>query len=163
MSFPNRVNYALPAGFAGAWASDNPRRFAVPGPNGFRAGAGGLAIAAFGWVQADGASVLNTGTGRPTGLVCRSQQAILAQPFEEAGMTLPAGFMATLAQGGDVFVLSTTDATMGQAVYAATADGTLSTAAAGSAPEGTVDTGWTVARGGAAGLPIIITGPSGAA
>ena len=163
MPFPNSVHYNWPAGFPGAWASDNPRRHVVPGPNGFRAGAGGVTVAAFAWVQADGVSVLNTGTGAPGGLVCRAQQGVLTQYVQDAGMTVPEGFGVALAAGGDVFVLASTAASTGQAVYAATTDGTLQTGVAGTPPVGTVQTGWVVARGGAAGLPIIITGPTGAA
>ncbi|MBO1326056.1 hypothetical protein K2X14_10180 [Acetobacter sp. TBRC 12305] len=163
MSFPNSVNYNWPAGFPGAWATDNPRRFVVPGPNGFRAGAGGVAVAAFAWVQADGASVLNAGANAPSGLVCRAQQGVLTQYLQDAGLTVPEGFGVALAAGGDVFVLSTTAASIGQAVYASTTDGTIQTGTAGTPPAGTVETGWVVARGGAAGLPIIITGPTGAA
>lgn len=159
MSFPNSVNYGWPAGFPGAWATDNPRRFKVAGPDGFRAGAGGVTVAAFGWVQADGASVLNTGTGTPGGFVCRTQQGVLTQYLQEASMTVPEGFMLALAEGGDVFALSTTQATSGQAVYAALATGAISTGSAGAAPTGTVETGWVVARGGAAGSPIILSGP----
>ncbi|MBO1329253.1 hypothetical protein OQ496_12650 [Acetobacter suratthaniensis] len=159
MSFPNSVNYGWPAGFPGAWATGNPRRLKVAGPNGFRAGVGGVTVAAFAWVQTDGVSVLNTGTGAPDGFVCRSQQGVFTQYLQEASMSVPEGFMLALAEGGDVFALSTTQATSGQAVYAALATGAISTGAAGAAPTGTVETGWVVARGGAAGSPIILSGP----
>ncbi|MFT8886269.1 MAG: hypothetical protein ABF946_08705, partial [Acetobacter papayae] len=91
--------------------------------------------------------------------VCRTQQGVLTQYLQEASMTVPEGFMLALAEGGDVFALSTTQATSGQAVYATLATGAISTGAAGAAPTGTVETGWVVARGGAAGSPIILSGP----
>ncbi|MFT8933318.1 hypothetical protein, partial [Acetobacter syzygii] len=152
------------AGFPGAWASQNPQRMVVPGQNGFCAGAGGVAVAAFAWVQADGTTVLNTPDAAspkaaPTGFVVRAQQGQATQYLQQNTMTIAQGFMVGLAQGGDVFALASTDATVGQAVYASTTNGTLQCAAGGSAPTGTVDTGWSVAQGGSAGLPIIITGP----
>ncbi|MFT8783576.1 MULTISPECIES: hypothetical protein [Acetobacter] len=164
MPFPNTVHYGWPAGFPGAWASQNPQRMVVPGQNGFCAGAGGVAVAAFAWVQADGTTVLNTPDAAspkaaPTGFVVRAQQGQATQYLQQNTMTIAQGFMVGLAQGGDVFALASTDATVGQAVYASTINGTLQCAAGGSAPTGTVDTGWSVAQGGAAGLPIIITGP----
>ncbi|MBO1325353.1 hypothetical protein K2X14_11560 [Acetobacter sp. TBRC 12305] len=248
MPFPNTVNYNWAAGFPGRWASENPRRIVIPGPNGFRAGLGGLNIARFAWVQADGVMLLNaaptaaagsgaTGTatvtdgaisaiavseggtgytvapivtlsggggsgatavavvsggevtainvvnagtgyteaptvtitaqtvpnGAPQGFVYADQQGLTTQYLQEATMLIPEGFMAQLAEGGDVFATSSTPATIGQAVYASTTDGTISTGTAGSAPEGSIDTGWKVSQGNAAGSPIIITGPVAAA
>lgn len=164
MPFPNTVHYGWPAGFPGAWASQNPQRMVVSGANGFRAGAGGVAIAAFAWVQADGATVMNTPDAAnpkaaPSGFVVRAQQGVATQYLQQNTMTIAQGFMVGLAEGGDVFALASTDAVAGQAVYAALADGTLQCAPAGSAPTGTVDTGWSVALGAAAGLPFIMTGP----
>ena len=164
MPFPNTVHYGWPAGFPGAWASQNPQRMVVAGSNGFCAGAGGVAIAAFAWVQADGATVLNkpdpaNPKAAPTGFVVRAQQGQATQYLGQSTMTIAQGFMVGLAEGGDVFAVATTASAAGQAVYAALADGTLQCAAAGATPTGTVDTGWSVALGAAAGLPFIITGP----
>ena len=164
MPFPNTVHYGWPAGFPGAWASQNPQRMVVPGANGFSAGAGGVRIAAFAWVQADGATVLNTPDAAnpkaaPTGFVVRSQQGQATQYLGQNIMTIAQGFMVGLAEGGDVFALASTASVAGQAVYASLADGTLQCAVAGAAPAGTVDTGWSVVQGAVAGLPFIITGP----
>ncbi|MBS0966961.1 hypothetical protein JK165_12840 [Acetobacter okinawensis] len=164
MPFPNTVHDGWPAGFPGAWASQNPQRMVVSGSNGFCAGAGGVAIAAFAWVQADGATVLNkpdaaNPKAAPTGFVVRSQQGQVTQYLGQNTMTIAQGFMVDLAEGGDVFAIASTASVAGQAVYAALADGTLQCGAAGAAPTGTVDTGWSVALGAAAGLPFIITGP----
>ncbi|MCH4025013.1 MAG: hypothetical protein LKH76_08560 [Acetobacter fabarum] len=164
MPFPNTVHYGWPAGFPGAWASQNPQRMVVPGVNGFCAGAGGVAVAAFAWVQADGTTVLNkpdpaNPKATPTGFVVRAQQGQATQYMQQNTMTIAQGFMVGLAEGGDVFAQATTASATGQAVYASLSDGTLQCAAAGAAPTGTVDTGWSVAQGAAAGLPFIITGP----
>lgn len=167
MPFPNTVNYTWAAGFPGRWSSENPRRLAVPGPNGFRTAAAGLTIARFAWVQADGTTVLNRPVTDdniipPTGFVVACQQGLVTQYLEEHTMLIPGGFMVNLATGGDVFAQSNTYATVGQAVYASTTDGTIQTGNS-TPPAGTVATGWKVSQGNAAGSPIIITGPVTAA
>ena len=67
MPFQSSVNYNWPAGFPGRWASANPRRTVIAGPNGFRAGTGGLTIAAFAWIQSDGVTLLNAPSSEKTG------------------------------------------------------------------------------------------------
>ncbi|MXV35748.1 MULTISPECIES: hypothetical protein [unclassified Saccharibacter] len=157
--FQRTVNYTWPQGYAGAIASANPRRSVISPEAGFRVGSSGLVIAAFAWVNQDGMTVSNTGSGKPTGFVHRDQQGLTTQYLQGATMSIPAGFAVTLSSGGDYWALSQTDATVGQSVYASTKDGTLQTAAPGSAPQNTVDTGWIVTQGAPAGTEIIITGP----
>ncbi|CEF54614.1 gp53 minor capsid family protein [Acetobacter ghanensis] len=334
MPFQSEVNYNWPAGFPGRWASENPRRIVIPGPNGFRAGAGGLTIARFAWVQNDGVTLLNTaptatagsgaaatavlssatvytvsalavnaggkdyavgdtaafaggkatvstigtggvvtgvtiqsataqttdptatgvatttngsgtgltlnvtatasqeatggvasitvsdggtgysaapivsltgggGTGAtavavvssgvvtginvvsagtgytsaptvvitaqtvpngaPQGFVYADQQGLTTAYLQEATMMIPEGFMAQLAEGGDVFAASSTPALIGQSVFASTTDGSISTGTAGATIAGYIETAWKVSQGNAAGSPIIITGPVAAA
>ncbi|GBQ90899.1 structural cement protein Gp24 [Gluconobacter albidus] len=161
MGFPTKINYTWGKGFPGGIASANPRRSAIPGPMGFVAGAGGVTVAAFGWVQADGVTVLNKpiASEAPTGFVLRDQTGLITPYLGESTMTLPSGFNVQLMTGGDYFAVSAaTAATPEQAVYASTTDGTLQTGVAGTVPEGTVATGWIVTQGGAAGSTIIISG-----
>lgn len=333
MPFQSEVNYNWPAGFPGRWASENPRRIVIPGPNGFRAGTGGLTIARFAWVQNDGVTLLNTAptatagsgaaatavlssatvytvsalavnaggtgyavgdtveatgfkatiatvssgvvtgvtiqstttqtadptatgvatttngsgtgltlnvtatasqessggvasiavsdggtgysaapivsltggggtgatavavvssgvvtainvvsagtgytsaptvvitaqtvpSGAPQGFVYADQQGLTTTYLQEATMMIPQGFMAQLAEGGDVFATSSTPATIGQSVFASTTDGSISTGTAGATIAGFIETAWKVSQGNAAGSPIIITGPVAAA
>lgn len=160
MGFPNKINYNWPVGFPGGIASANPRRSAIPGSLGFRAGAGGVAVGAFGWVQSDGVTVLNkpVASEAPTGLVLRDQTALITAYLAESTMVLPVGFNVQLMTGGDYFAVATTAATVGQAVYASTTDGALTTGAVGTVPDGTVATGFIVTQGGAVGATIIISG-----
>lgn len=160
MGFPNKINYNWTNGFPGGIASANPRRSAIPGDLGFRAGAAGVAVGVFAWVQADGATVLNAPQKgeAPTGLVLRDQTALITAYLAESTMTLPSGFNVQLMTGGDYFAQSSTTATPGQAVFASTSNGSISTGAPGSAPSGTVATGFVVTRGGAVGTSIIISG-----
>lgn len=159
MPFPNKVNYTWPIGFPGRLASANPFRSVVPPRDGFRAGAGGLTVAAFAWAQPDG-TLLNAGNGLPTGFVPADQQGLTTAYLEESTMTVPAGFMTNLVSGGDFYAISTVAANVGDIVYASTTTGAITTGASGSSgPTGYINTTWTVSYGGAAGDPIIITGP----
>ncbi|MBS1103536.1 hypothetical protein JK202_11000 [Gluconobacter sp. Dm-62] len=160
MGFPTKINYTWAKGFPGGIASANPRRSAIPGPMGFIAGTAGVAVAAFGWVQADGVTVLNKpiASEAPTGFVLRDQTGLITAYLGESTMLLPSGFNVQLMTGGDYFAVASTAATPGQAVYASTTDGTLQTGAVGTVPEGTVATGFIVTQGGAAGSTIIISG-----
>lgn len=160
MGFSTKINYTWGKGFPGGIASANPRRSAIPGPMGFVAGAAGVTVAAFGWVQADGVTVLNKpiASEAPTGFVLRDQTGLITTYLGESTMTLPSGFNVQLMTGGDYFAAASTVATPGQAVYASLTDGTLQTGVAGTVPSGTVATGWIVTQGGAAGSTIIISG-----
>lgn len=160
MGFPKTINYNWAAGFPGGIASANPRRSAIPGDLGFRSGAGGVTVGAFGWVQADGVTVLNkpVGTEAPTGFVLRDQTALITAYLAESTMLLPSGFNVQLMTGGDYFATATTEATPGQAVYASSTDGTIATGAVGKVPVGHVATGFVVTQGGAVGATIIISG-----
>lgn len=157
--FQQNVQYTWPQGFPGAPASANPIRTTTAPEGGLIAGAGGLTIAAFAWINEDSLTLSNSGTTTPAGFVYRAQQGLMTQYLQSATMTIPQGFMASLAEGGDFWAIASTSATTGQAVYASTADGSLQTGPASTAPQGTVATGWVVSRGGNAGSPIIITGP----
>lgn len=74
--------------------------------------------------------------------------------FSEGTLTVPEGSNLTVAVKGDYWAVSTTKATVGQAVLASTADGSISTGT----PDGThLDTGWVVKTPGEIGEPIIIS------
>jgi len=160
MGFPTKINYNWAVGFPGGIASANPKRSAIPGPLGYRAGAAGVTVGAFAWVQADGVTVMNVpvASEAPTGFVLRDQTALITAYLAESTMLLPSGFNVQLMTGGDYFAVASTVATPGQAVYASSTDGTLATGAAGTVPEGHVATGFIVTQGGAVGDTIIISG-----
>lgn len=74
--------------------------------------------------------------------------------FSDGTLTVPKGSALTVAVRGDYWAVSSTAATVGQAVLASTADGSISTGT----PDAThLDTGWVVKTAGAAGEPIIIS------
>ena len=73
---------------------------------------------------------------------------------ESGTLTVPEGSALTVAVRGDYWAVSSTAATVGQAVLASTEDGSVST---GTADATHLDTGWVVRTAGAAGDLILIS------
>lgn len=100
-----------------------------------------------------------TGTGAPLGFAVRE----ITNPLgynESASNTVPKGFPVSVAVKGDFAVITGTDATVGQSVFAVLADGTIKTGTAGSTVEGAVETDYKVVNingGGAVGNIIVIS------
>lgn len=90
------------------------------------------------------------------GFVKRNQFYPMYDLTSSGTLTVPEGSPLSVAVRGDFYAVSSTAATIGQAVFASTTDGSVSTGTAGSPEEGTVETGWIVKRGGAAGELIVI-------
>ncbi|WP_144378517.1 hypothetical protein [Mesorhizobium amorphae] len=95
-------------GVVGDFASANPRFSQLAGPGAIVAGPSGLVIGKFAWLsysQVDGdgapAAANNFGSGAVAGFVGRAQQGLITTYLSPAGMTIPAGFQATLFSGGD--------------------------------------------------------------
>lgn len=151
--FQKQVNmYPAPA-CAGDFATDNPRA-AVPAPEGGHvAGAAGVNIAAFGWIQSDGASVLSSAvSGAPDGFVHREQQGLITAYLAESGNLIPQGRPVTLMRSGDYwFRANTNAAAKGQKVFASLTDGSTLVANAGATVTGYVETSFVVSIGCAAG------------
>src|SRR5574337_1140790 len=101
MGFQTAVNADLPLAIAGDFASNNPRA-AYPATEGAHvAGAGGVVVARFAWIQADGVTVKNSpaaGTPVPDGFIHREQQALITNYLADSGNTIPAGFPVTLME-----------------------------------------------------------------
>lgn len=138
--------YVQPAPFVeGDFIDTNPRAAVDAGPGGLIAGASGLVVGRFAWlsystVDGDGAPAVanNFGTGTPDGIVHREQQGLITAYLTEAGMTLQAGFEATLMSACGIAVKNagTTQALRGQKAYASFKDGTVTFAVTGSASTG---------------------------
>jgi hypothetical protein len=139
----------------GDFASANPRFAANFGPYGAVAGPSGLAIGLFAWaaystVDGDSApSALNNFGGGPvSGFVGRAQQGLITTYLSDAGVTIPAGFQATVFSGGDFWVKNNGagQALPGMKAYANFTNGQASFAAPG-APTTTTQTSATIAAG----------------
>jgi hypothetical protein len=144
MGFQTTVNLQQAPAVAGDFASSNPRTTVLVGEGGLVAGAGGVVVGKFAWVQSDGKTVVNHGTfpQAPAGFVHRDQQALISVYLQEASMVIPEGFPVTLHNGGDFYakVEGATDATIGATVYADYADGsvTIGSASTGASATGSI-------------------------
>lgn len=146
--------YTQPAlGVAGDFASTNPRFTVLDGAGGAVAGPLGLTIGLFCWSappnDSNGApSVFNNfGSGSVAGFVPREQQGLITLYLSDAGMTIPAGFEATIFSDMDGLVINngSSPAFPGQKVYATLANGQATAAATGTPTAGGTSTASTVA------------------
>ncbi len=142
MGFQKQVNLTPAPAVAGDFASANPRAVVLAGPGGLIAGAGGVTVGKFAWVDDDGVTALSHGTATkaPDGFVHREQQALIQNYLAESGMNVPAGFPVTLHNAGDFWakVTGANAAAIGSAIYAdyATGDVTAVAASTGAAATG---------------------------
>jgi hypothetical protein len=147
MPFQTFVNNALPIAVEGDFASSNPRSATVAPSAGFQVGTGGATIGSFAWIQVDGISVLNTGTGKPDGFIHREQQGLNTTYLSEAGNVIPAGFPVTLMRTGDYFDKVTVSAAVkGDKAFAKLTDGTMQPGAAGATIVGYIETDFFIGR-----------------
>lgn len=134
--FPSQINAQPAPGFAGDFASANPRFFNVAGPGALYAGAAGVNVGRFcWWDSANQAVVNNFGVGSVTGFVSRNQQGLITTWLSEASTLIPSGMPVTAYAGGDFWAVNdgATEATVGMKAYANFADGKLTFAATASA------------------------------
>jgi hypothetical protein len=158
MGFQVSVTLQQAPAVAGDFASANPRA-SYPSPEGgFVAGAAGVTVGRFCWIQADGVTVLNTGTGAPNGFVHREQQALITTYLAESGNVIPQGFPVTVMRTGDYFATSTVAASvLGNKAFAKLADGTMQPGAAGATISGFVETPFVITQACAIGELAVIT------
>lgn len=150
MSFQTQVNQQPAPAAVGDFASTNPRHYVLAGPGGLIAGAAGVTVGRFAWVDPGNLQIVaNTGAGAPNGFVHREQQALITQYLGEASLVIPTGFPVSLIAGADVWIVNsgTTEAVPGLKAYANNATGLASFAATGSPPTGGTGTASTIAAG----------------
>lgn len=150
--FQKTVNlYPAPA-VAGDFASGNPKASTVGPEAGFVAGSGGVTVGCFAWIQSDGVTVLNSGSGAPDGFIHRDQQALITNYLGESSNVIPVGFPVTLMRTGDYFVADTVAAAVkGNKAFAKLTDGTMQPAAAGATVSGYVETNFVIQAAAAVG------------
>lgn len=134
MGFQTQVNANPAPAVAGDFASSNPRATVLAGPGGLVAGAGGVTVGKFAWVDDDGVTVYNHGTATraPDGFVHREQQALISQYLAEASNVIPEGFPVVLHNQGDFWakLAGSNAATRGAAIYADYSNGDVTAVAA---------------------------------
>lgn len=162
MAFQKTVNTYPGIGIPGAYAAINP---IVSTAKSYVASA---ACNIGGFVWADNAAdkkeqrcVKPNGTGRPLGFAVRE----ITNPLGinvEASNTVPVGYPVSVEVKGDFFAVTTTDAIVGQKVFAVLANGTIKTETAKTDIEDAIETDFEVIQAGAANDVIIISNWRGA-
>lgn len=157
--FQGQVNILPAIGVPGQHMSTNPL---VSTQKGYCA-ADTVTIGGFVWAATveknNDAFVKSTGTDAPLGFAVRE----ITNPLgynESASNTVPKGFPVSVAVKGDFAVVTGTEATVGQSVFAVLTDGTIKTGKAGETVEGAVETDYKVVNingGGAVGDIIVIS------
>lgn len=154
--FQGQVNILPAIGVPGQHMSTNPL---VSTQKGYCA-ADTVTIGGFVWAVADKEGYVKpTGTGRPLGFAVRE----ITNPLgynQPASNTVPTGFPVSVAVQGDFAVITRTEATVGQSVFAVLADGSIKTGQKGEDIEDAVETDYKVVNingGGAVGDIIVIS------
>lgn len=147
MTFQQTVTTYPSLGREGSFASANPRYAAMPVEGGFRAGANGVTVARFVWLDDKDPTLVNNttsvATAKPIGLIHNDGKAVIGIN-ESASMLIPSGCDVAVYSICDMWVRTTTAATIGQKVFAVTADGTIATGDAGATVAGAVETDFVV-------------------
>jgi hypothetical protein len=155
MPIQKTVNTYPGIGIPGAYAAINP---IVSTAKSYVASAA-CNIGGFVWADDEPTKadcVKPTGNGRPLGFAVRE----ITNPLginEEASNVVPAGYPVSVEVKGDFFAVTTTDATVGQKIYAVLKNGTIITQDAGQTVEGAEETDFEVIQAGAANDVIIIS------
>lgn len=148
MGFQTTVNLQQAPAVAGDFATANPRASFPGGEGQYVAGATGVTVGRFVWIEAVTGLVFNTGTGKPDGFVHREQQALISVYLDEASNVVPKGFPVTIMRTGDYWATSTVAAaTKGQKAFAKLSDGTMQPGAAGATISGFVETDFVITQG----------------
>lgn len=158
MAFQKTVNTYPGIGIPGAYAAINP---IVSTAKGYVASAA-CNIGGFVWAAEDKEGYVKpTGTGRPLGFAVREITNPLGIDVE-ASNVVPVGHPVSVEVKGDFFAVTTTNATVGQKVFAVLTNGTIKTADAQGTVEDAVETDFEVIQAGNANDVIIISNWRGA-
>lgn len=152
-NFQTQIYPTMAPGVEGDFADHNPRSTVDAGPGGLVAGANGLIIGRFAWldyasIDPNGApaiaeSFATPGFTAPAGFVHREQQGTLVNWLGGASMWIAPGYPVTLHQSGGFFVINNgiAYAQLGMKAFARATDGAVIFGAPGSSPEAASFTG----------------------
>lgn len=104
MGFPTQVNTQAAPAVAGDFCDTNPRASVNASQGALVAGAAGVTVGYFGWLDPDGRSVDNFGPGAPAGVIHRDQTGVITQYLADSTMQIPEGFPITLFSAGGFWV-----------------------------------------------------------
>ena len=130
--FQTQVNVQPSPAVAGDFASANPRATVLADAGGLVAGANGVTVGRFAWVDPSAPTIANnfgsSTSGAPIGFVHREQQALITQWLGKATQVVPPGLPVTLHQAGDFWAVNegVSAAAVNDIIYASYADGSIS-------------------------------------
>lgn len=126
----------------GDFASANARMSQNAIPGGLVAGAAGVTVGRFGWIDSTDLILNNFSTAGviPDGFIHREQQALITVYLAEASNLVPAGYGVVAHSQGDFWAKMKTVAVKGQRAFANLGDGSVGSAAAGAILAGFVGT-----------------------
>lgn len=138
MSFQKVVNSQPAPGLVGGFCSNSTHLHSVlAGPGQIVAGAGGVVIGTFAWLDSTMTKASNSGPGTPDGFVGREGNFALITGFlQETGSTIQSGMDMTLYNGGDFWVVNsgTGEVTPRMKAYANNGTGLITFGATGTPP-----------------------------
>lgn len=152
MTLQTQVNISVAVGVPGSKADANTFDYY---PQSLTAEAD-ITAGTFVWPGSDETLGNYGGTDAPLGFVERSIAYPNYNVMEDGSLVIGEGETLTVATLGAFHAVTTTSATVGQAVFALTADGSIATDATGATVSGGVETAWKVVTSGDAGETIII-------
>ena len=168
MPFQQTVFSRQAPAVAGDFASDNPREFYPAGPGGLVAGASGVTVGNFAWVNSSyidwdsGPTIVNSfGSGIPTGIIHRNQVGTNSTFLSEASLSILVGNNVSLLTGGDIWVKNSAasgEVLPGFKAYANLATGAVTFALTGTATVAASATTASIAAGTAATTTGTISG-----
>lgn len=124
-------------------------------PRNLLADTDGLVCGTFAYLTATDGVASNTVSGNPIGLVQRNLSYPDYDVLDGGSLVVPEGQPLQIMTQGDMWVKTTTAATVGQKVFAG-AKGVIATGAAGGTVSGATETDWIVATAGAINDLILI-------
>lgn len=158
MALQKTVNTYLGIGIPGAYAAINP----IVSTAKVYVASAACNIGGFVWADEENEGYVKpTGTGRPLGFAVREITNPLGIKVE-ASNVVPVGYPVSVEVKGDFFAVTTTEASVGQKVFAVKANGTIRTGTARDSVEGAVETDFEVIQAGSAKDVIIISNWRGA-
>lgn len=161
MTFQTAINLQQAPGIEGDACSVNPRQTLLnPVEGAFVAGSNGLTMGRFAWIDTDGKTLNNAGSGAPNGFVKRSIVGAITTYLAESGLAYqPGAGVGDVFSGGDFWAKNAGSgaSAIGNKAFASTTTGAVQFAAAGATVAGHVETKWFAASVGAAGELVKIT------
>ena len=156
--FPTQVNVQPGVGVVGQFCSSNPRASVLSKAGAFVAGAAGLTIGAFAWLDPSYTYASNGGGGLPAGFVANEEQGVNTTFLSSNGLAILPGMACTLFNEGEFWALNagSSAVTPGMKAYANNSNGSITFNTTGNPPSGATSTASTLASNTASSTSSIV-------